>query len=107
MLARINFAVSVEPVNATPPTRGSEVNTAPTSPAPRINCKAARGTPASRKSDTARWAISGVCSAGFAKTALPAAKAALTWPVKIASGKFHGEIHVNVPMGVSSVVRSA
>ena len=32
----------------------------------------------------------GVCSAGLASTGLPAASAAATWPVKIASGKFHG-----------------
>ena len=77
MFVRISFAVSVEPVNATPPIRGSDVSAAPTSPAPRINCKAARGTPASCSNDTAKCAIKGVCSAGFAKTALPAASAAL------------------------------
>jgi hypothetical protein len=37
------------------------------------------------------WAaISGVCSAGFASTLLPAASAAAICPVKIASGKFQG-----------------
>ena len=53
-------------------------------------------------------AISGVCSAGFATTALPAASAAATWPVKIASGKFHGQMHANTPRPCSaSVVRLA
>jgi hypothetical protein len=37
-------------------------------------------------------AISGVCSAGLASTALPAISAAAIWPVKMASGKFHGLI---------------
>jgi hypothetical protein len=42
-------------------------------------------------------AISGVCSAGFASTALPAASAAAIWPVKIASGKFHGLMQAKTP----------
>jgi hypothetical protein len=55
------------------------------------------GTPASCISLTAAAAISGVCSAGFASTALPAASAPATWPVKIASGKFHGEMQAKTP----------
>ena len=39
----------------------------------------------------------GVCSAGFAITVLPAASAAATWPVKMASGKFHGLMQANTP----------
>ena len=42
-------------------------------------------------------ATSGVCSAGFAITALPAASAAATWPVKIASGKFQGLMQAKTP----------
>ena len=50
----------------------------------------------------------GVCSAGLASTALPAASAAATWPVKIASGKFHGEMQANTPRPLSvSVLRLA
>jgi hypothetical protein len=45
----------------------------------------------------ASWAISGVCSAGLAITALPAASPAETWPRKIASGKFHGEMQTKTP----------
>jgi hypothetical protein len=56
-----------------------------------------RGTPAARSSSTARAAISGACSAGLAMTALPAASAAATWPVKIASGKFQGEMQTMMP----------
>ena len=53
--------------------------------------------PASCNRRTASAAISGVCSAGFATTALPAISAAVTWPRKIASGKFHGEIATKTP----------
>ena len=45
----------------------------------------------------ARKAAIGVCSAGLASTGLPAASAAATWPVKIASGKFHGLMQANGP----------
>jgi hypothetical protein len=57
----------------------------------------ARGTPASHSTRTASAATSGVCSAGLASTGLPAASAAATWPVKIASGKFHGLMHTIGP----------
>ena len=74
-------ATSVEPVNSTPAMRGSATSAAPTvSPRPGSNCSAAGGTPARCKRRTAAAAISGVCSAGFASTGLPAASAALTWP---------------------------
>jgi hypothetical protein len=53
--------------------------------------------PASWHSRTASAAISGVCSAGLAKTLLPAASAAPAMPVKIASGKFHGLMVTNTP----------
>ena len=49
----------------------------------------------------------GVCSADLARTALPADNAAAIWPVKIASGKFHGDIHVNIPTGDPFGVRAA
>ena len=45
----------------------------------------------------ARTPTRGVCSAGLAMTVLPAASAAATWPVKIASGKFHGLMQANTP----------
>ena len=50
---------------------------------------------------TARIAMIGVCSAGLASTALPAASAAAIWPVKIASGKFHGLMQVQMPRGAA------
>jgi hypothetical protein len=44
-------------------------------------------------------AISGVCSAGLASTTLPAPRAAATWPVKMASGKFQGLMQTTGPSG--------
>ncbi|MNF17384.1 hypothetical protein D3C80_2208520 [compost metagenome] len=41
--------------------------------------------------------MSGVCGAGLATTALPATRAAETWPLKIASGKFQGEMQAKTP----------
>ena len=41
--------------------------------------------------------MSGVCSAGLHTTALPAASAAVIWPVKMASGKFQGLMQANTP----------
>src|ERR1044071_3629794 len=41
--------------------------------------------------------MSGVCSAGLAITALPDARPAATWPVKMASGKFHGLMQAKTP----------
>ncbi|SAI07272.1 Uncharacterised protein [Bordetella trematum] len=93
-------ATSVEPVNMTPWTRASPVKKGPTSrPRPGTSCKAARGTPACHNKPTACAATRLVCSAGLASTVLPAASAAATWPVKIASGKFQGLMQVTGPSG--------
>ena len=56
-----------------------------------------RACPPRCRSCTASKATSGVCSAGLATTVLPAASAAATWPVKIASGKFHGLMQTKTP----------
>ena len=96
--------VSLEPVKTTPATRGSLTRAAPTAPVPGKRCSTLPGTPASCSSLTARKAVIGVCSAGLASTGLPAASAAATWPVKIASGKFHGEMQANGPRPRSSSV---
>jgi hypothetical protein len=100
-------ATSVEPVKITPAMRESATSAAPTiSPRPGRNCRAATGTPARCSRRTASCAISGVCSAGFASTGLPAASAAATSPMKIASGKFHGEIATTGPIGTTAVPAS-
>ena len=66
-------------------------------PEPGSSCRACRGIPASCSNWTARYAMIGVGSAGLANTALPAARAALTCPVKMARGKFHGLMQAKTP----------
>ena len=104
----IACATSVEPVKHTPAIPGAAVSGAPTvGPSPGRSCSAAAGTPASRISATARAAISGVCSAGLAITALPAPRQAATCPVKIASGKFQGEMQTITPRGAPVAASAA
>ena len=74
MLRRMACAVSVEPVKATPCTRGSRVRAAPTAPSPGRSCSAVAGTPAASRWSTAMAAISGVCSAGFGKDGVSGGK---------------------------------
>ena len=93
----ISRATSVDPVNITAAVSGAATSAAPMRPSPGSNCSASAGTPASCSSRTASAAISGVSSAGLASTGLPATSAAATWPVKIASGKFHGLMHTTGP----------
>ena len=90
-------AVSVPPVNATPAIPGWFTSAPPMSPAPNTSCSASGGTPQACSRSTAIFAMRGVCSAGFASTVLPASRAAETWPMKIASGKFQGLMHTNTP----------
>jgi hypothetical protein len=47
-----------------------------------------------------------VASAGLASTALPAASAAAIWPVKMASGKFHGLMQVKATRRVGQLGRA-
>ena len=91
-------AVSVPPVKATPSIPGWETRAAPTvSPRPGTRASRSGLSPALWNRRTASAAISGVCSAGLASTALPAASAAAIWPVKMARGKFHGLMQAKTP----------
>ena len=91
-------AVSVEPVKTTPASSGCAVSVPPTTlPEPGASWTTSLGMPAWCISSTARAPISGVCPAGLAMTALPAASGADVSPVKIASGKFHGEMAAITP----------
>ena len=54
------------------------------------------GTPASCNSRVIACATRGVAGR-LCHHALPAARAAVIWPVNIASGKFHGLMHTNTP----------
>ena len=64
----------------------------------RLSC--CLGMPALWMSCTAFCAIRQVCSAHLATTVLPQASAAVICPVKIASGKFQGEIQSTIPRGL-------
>ena len=100
-------AVAVDPVKTTPQMRGSAVRASPTSGPPGSSCSTAAGTPARWSKSTTNAAVSGVCSAGLATTALPVTRAALTWPVKIETGKFQGLMQANTPRPrTRSVLRS-
>ena len=89
--AWISRATSVEPVNITPAVSGAPTSAAPTAPVAGHELQRRRAGRRPRAgSATLSAAISGVSSAGLASTGLPATSAAATWPVKIASGKFHG-----------------
>jgi hypothetical protein len=81
--------------------RGSATSALPVSAPPVTSRSTYFGTPASYASATAAAAMRGVCGAGLATTALPAASAAVTWPRKIASGKFHGAMQANTPRAAS------
>ena len=59
--------------------------------------------PASSASAAKRRAESGVSSAGFSTTVLPAASAGPSFQAAIASGKFHGTIRPTTPTGSRTV----
>ena len=94
----ISLATSVEPVKQTPAMRGSAVSGA----ADRRAVAGQKLEHVFRHAGLAQQfdgaaAISGVCSAGLAMTELPVTSAAAIWPVKMASGKFHGEMQTMAP----------
>ena len=90
-------AVSLEPVKATPSMRVSLTSAAPTAPPPGSRCRALGGTPASCSSCVGEEGGDRRLFGGLGETALPAASAAAIWPVKMASGKFHGEMQAKAP----------
>ena len=68
------------------------------SPSPGANCSdVPRNAGLDEQLRSPSTATSGVCSAGLATTLLPATSAAAIWPMKIASGKFHGEMQTKTP----------
>ena len=105
----IAFATAVDPVKQTPAVRGCGDQRGADAFAAAV--RAARAHRAARPRRAAARpcaaATAGVCSAGFAATLLPATSAATTWPVKIASGKFHGLMQTKTPRPpLRSVLRS-
>ncbi len=98
-------AVSTPPVKATPSQPGWRTRRSPTAaPSPHSRASRRESRPAAWTKRTASQAISGVCSAGLASTALPAARAAATWPRKIDRGKFQGLMQTRTPRPCSSSV---
>jgi len=96
------LATSVDPVKATPAQARPAISAAPIRPSPGRKESTPGGMPAPFSSSTASAATSGVCSAGLATTALPAASAAAICPTKIASGKFHGLMQTKTPRPCNS-----
>ena len=98
---RIARPTSVEPVKATLSTPSWATSAAPVSPAPKTMLTTPAGTPASVQSSAKASAVSGVCSAGFSTTVLPAASAGAIFHASIKSGKFHGITCAQTPQGAA------
>ena len=98
--AMICLPTSVEPVKQTFRTSGWVTKRWPTTePLPGITVSTPGGRPASTASSAIRIAVSGVISAGFRTTALPAAIAGANPQPAIGIGKFHGTITPTTPSG--------
>jgi hypothetical protein len=78
---------------------GMLTSAAPVAPSPVTMLSTPGGRPASRQSSAKAMALSGVYSAGFSTTVLPAASAGATFQASISSGKFHGMIWPQTPTG--------
>ena len=68
-------------------------------PLPGTTVKTPAGKPAARPSSARRSAVSGVISAGFSTTVLPAASAGANPQPAIGIGKFHGTMIPTTPIG--------
>ncbi len=102
--AAIDMPTSVEPVNAIFATSGCSTSRCPhVRPGPTTTLTTPSGSPASSASSAKRSAVSGVSSAGFNTTVLPAASAGAIFQQAIASGKFHGVISPTTPSGSRTV----
>jgi len=97
----IAFAISrptpVEPVNATLSTSGCRTSAWPVSPAPVTMLTTPGGRSACCRISANSSADSGVVSAGFSTTVLPAARAGAIFHASMSSGKFHGMIWAATP----------
>ncbi len=96
---------SVEPVNATFATSGCSTRRCPqTRPGPDTTFTTPAGMPASSAIRSNSSAVSGVSSAGFSTSVLPAASAGAIFQAAIVSGKFHGVISPTTPSGSRKVM---
>ncbi len=98
--AMMCLPTSVEPVNTTLRTVSFVTKRSPTTePLPGTTWNSPSGSPASSPSSASRRLVSGVHSAGFSTTALPAARAGAKPHDAIVMGKFHGVITPTTPSG--------
>src|SRR5512132_2451235 len=95
------FPTSVDPVNALLRTRGWLTIAAPVSPAPVTMLTTPGGRSASSQTFARAIAVSGVVSAGFKTTVLPHEIAGAIFHAAIKSGKFHGMIWPQTPIGAT------
>jgi len=95
---RIVRPTSVEPVKAILSTSAA-TSAAPVAPSPVTMLTTPAGRPISAQIPAKARAESGVCSAGFSTTVLPAASAGAIFQASISSGKFHGMIWPQTPAG--------
>ena len=95
----IALPTSVEPVNAILSTSGCSTSAAPVRPSPVTMLTTPAGSSAWRSTSQNSSAVSGVVSAGFSTTVLPAASAGAIFHASISSGKFHGMICPATPTG--------
>ncbi|GAB3914606.1 hypothetical protein GCM10027613_08480 [Microlunatus endophyticus] len=101
----IFFPTAVDPVKVTLRTSGWVTNRFPTTgPSPGSTVKTPSGIPASSASSASRSAVSGVHSAGFSTTQLPAARAGAKPQPAIGIGKFQGTITPTTPSGSRKVM---
>lgn len=96
---------SVPPGNDTFFTSGSRTSASPiTEPLPGSTEITPRGTPACSQSRASASDASGVTSAGFSTTALPAASAGPSFCASEAIGEFHGVIAATTPSGSCTLI---
>ena len=104
-LAAIRRPTSVEPVKAIFATSGCSTRRWPhTEPGPATTLTTPSGTPASSAIRSNSSAVSGVSSAGFRTTVLPAASAGPSFQPAIVRGKFQGVINPTTPSGSRKVM---
>ncbi len=96
---------SVPPVNAIFLTSGWRTSASPTiDPLPGRTLSTPLGTPASSQMRASASEASGVTSAGFKMTALPAASAGASFCASEAMGEFHGVIAATTPSGSCTLI---
>ncbi len=95
----MSLPTSVEPVNATFLTPGCATTSEPVLPAPVRMLTTPGGRSACMQISAKTMAESGVVSAGFKTTVLPAASAGAIFQASIRSGKFQGMTWPATPSG--------